>query len=228
ATSLEEATVGAQQANEAYLGAQVALDEATARAEGAQQAAESAQAEVEQQRAEIGRIAMVAYRSGPGALGPIEPLLSADSFENAMQRATRTDRIGTRADEALQRLQAAELVATPFPRQADEAAAEQQEATTTLESSAEQARQAAESAETQLALSTDRREGLVAQLAEQRGTTAELERERQDALEAERLRRQEESARAAAIEASRQQESASRTAERDVAEPEPDSAPESD
>ncbi len=211
---LEQATVQAQQANEDYLEAQVALEEATARADEAREAAAEAQAAVEEQRSEIGRIAMAAYRSGPGALGPIEPLLSADSFENAMERATRTDRIGTRADEALQRFQATELVATTFQRRADEAAAAQEEATAALESAAEEARAAADSAETQLALSTDRREALIVQLAEQRGTTAELERQRQDALEEERRRREEEIARAAAEEAARQEEAASRARER--------------
>ncbi len=214
ATQLEEATIRAQVANEDYLAAQAALDAATARAEEAREAADEAQAEVEEQRAEIGRIAMAAYRSGPGALGPIEPLMSADSFENAMERATMTDRLGTRADEALQRFQAAELVATTFQRRADEAAEEQEVATGALAVAAEEARTAAAGAETQLALSADRRETLLAQLAEQRGTTAELERERQEALEQERRRREEEVARAAAIEAAREQEAAARSSER--------------
>ncbi len=217
ATRLEDATVRAQQANEDYLGAQQALDEATARADEAREAAETAQAEVEEQRTEIGRIAMSAYRSGPGALGPIEPLLSADSFENAMQRATTTERMGTRADEALQRFQATELVAATFQRRADEAAAAQEDATTALAAAAEETRAAASGAETQLALSADRREGLIAQLAEQRGTTAELERERQDAQDEERRRREAEVARAAALEAAREQEAASRADERPAA-----------
>lgn len=222
ATQLEEATVRAQVANEDFLAAQAALDAATDRAEEARAAADEAQQEVEQQRTEIGRIAMAAYRSGPGALGPIEPLLSADSFENAMERATLTDRIGTRADEALQRFQAAELVATTFQRRADEAAQEQEAATEALAAAAAEARDAAASAETQLALSADRRESLITQLAEQRGTTAELERQRQEALEGERRRREEELARAAAIEAARQQEAAARSharTPRETAEP---------
>ncbi|MCM3660252.1 NlpC/P60 family protein [Georgenia satyanarayanai] len=225
ATRLEDATVRAQQANEEYLGAQEALDEATARADEAREAAATAQAEVEEQRAEIGRIAMSAYRSGPGALGPIEPLLSADSFENAMQRATTTERMGTRADEALQRFQATELVAATFQRRADEAAVAQEDATTALAAAAEEARDAASGAETQLALSADRREGLIAQLAEQRGTTAELERERQDAQDQERRRREAEVARAAALEAAREQEAASRANDRPAAPAQPAPAP---
>src|SRR5699024_9756216 len=109
----------------------------------AQAAADSAQEDVEEQRAQIGRIAMSAYRSGPGALGPIEPLLSADSFEQAMQRATMTEQIGTRADETLQRFQATELVAATFQRRADEAATEQEEATAALATAAEDAQGAA-------------------------------------------------------------------------------------
>ncbi len=225
ATRLEDATVRAQQANEEYLGAQEALDEATARADEAREAAATAQAEVEEQRAEIGRIAMSAYRSGPGALGPIEPLLSADSFENAMQRATTTERMGTRADEALQRFEATELVAATFQRRADEAAAAQEDATTALAAAAEEARDAASGAETQLALSADRREGLIAQLASQRGTTAELERERQDAQDEERRRREAEVARAAALEAAREQEAASRANDRPTAPAQPAPAP---
>ncbi|WP_146237514.1 C40 family peptidase [Georgenia satyanarayanai] len=225
ATQLEDATVRAQLANEDYLGAQEALDEATARADEAREAAETAQAEVEQQRTEIGRIAMSAYRSGPGALGPIEPLLSADSFENAMQRATTTERMGTRADETLQRFQATELVAATFQRRADEAAAAQQDATAALAAAAEETRAAASGAETQLALSADRREGLIAQLAEQRGTTAELERERQDAQDEERRRREAQVARAAALEAAREQDTASRANERPASPAQPAPAP---
>src|SRR5699024_4789922 len=56
------------------------------------------------------------------------------------------------------------------------------------------------------------------QLAEQRGTTAALERERQEAVEAERIRRQEELARAAVEEELRRREAAaSRTVERESA-----------
>lgn len=223
--------LAAQQATEAYLQAEEQLAAVTATADEARQAAQTAAAEVEVQRDELGRIAMRAYRSSPGALGPVEPLLSADSFEDAMRRATTVDRLGARAQETLQRFQAVEQVADTFERRAREAEAAQQEATAEVADAAETARSAADDAATQVALWAERRESLLTRLADERGTTLALERERQDALEVERQRRAERLARESALEELRLQEAASRATERpatatpDHSEPSPPPSP---
>lgn len=219
----EQLDLAAQQANETYLVAQEDLAAATAAATDAREHARAAAQEVEVQRDELGRIAMRAYRASPGALGPIEPLLSADSFEDAMRRATTVDRLGTRAEETLQRFQAVEQVAETFERRAQEAEAEQVAATAEVAAAAETARAAADSAATQVGLSVDRREVLLTQLAEERGTTLALEQERQEALEAERRRRADQLARDAALAAVRAQETASRDVERTPPASEPSS-----
>ncbi|MEE6287349.1 NlpC/P60 family protein [Georgenia sp. MJ173] len=215
----QDLALAAQQANELYLQAEEELVASTAAAAEAREAAATAAAEVETQRGELGRIAMGAYRSSPGALGPIEPLLSADSFEDAMRRATMVDRLGSRADDALQRFQAVEQVSATFESRAREAEAAQQRATDEVAATAQAASSAADSAAAQVALSVDRRESLVQQLADERGTTAALERERQDALDAERQRREEQLARDAARREVRAQVTASRSVERPATPP---------
>ena len=220
----QELELAAQLANEEYLQAQEGLAVATQEAEAAREDAEEAATEVEAQRGELGRIAMRAYRSSPGALGPIEPLLSADNFEDAMRRATVVERLGTRADEALQRFQAVEQVSATFERRAQEAEAEQQVATEGLADAARSAQSSADTAATQVALSVDLRASLIEQLAAERGTTAALEQERQDAVEAERQRREDRRAREAALQAIRDQEAASRSVERPAPAPAADEA----
>src|SRR5690625_417443 len=206
----DEAEIRAQEANEAYLAADEALTEASAAAEQLADQAATAQAELERQRTELGRIATAAYRGSPGSLGPIEPLLSADSFETAMRRSLTVDRWGKQADEQLQRFEATREVATTLQRRADAARAEQEEATEALAEAAAAAESAAESAATHVALSQEQRAGLIVELASQRRTTVELEQQRQDALEQERVEREQRAARAAAIEAGREDAAASR------------------
>lgn len=207
----DEAEIRAQQANEAYLQAEEALREARAAADELAEQAANAQAELERQRAQLGRIATAAYRGSPGSLGPIEPLLSADSFENAMRRSLTVDRLGKQADEQVQRFEATQEVATTLQRRADAARAEQEAATQTLAEAAAAAESAAESAATQFALSEEQRAGLIVQLAAQRRTTVELEQQRQAAVEQERIEREQRAARAAAIEASRENSAPSRS-----------------
>ncbi|MFC7407077.1 C40 family peptidase [Georgenia alba] len=217
AAQAEEARVRAQIANEQYLRAQVALDEAEARAEEAQAQADAAAEEVDAARTELGQIGAALYRDGSATLSGAMPYLSSHSFSEAMARQETLDRLGTRTDEQVQHFQALEQVHGTLQDRAEDAVAEQQEATDALAAASREAQSAARAAETQLTVSAERRQQLIAQLAEQRRTTVALEEERQEALESERRERERRAAEAAAEEQAAQEQAAQEQAAQEQA-----------
>src|SRR5699024_786367 len=117
---LEQARIDAQVAAEAYNQASVELEQAQSDADEAAAAAEQADADVVAAQQQVAQIAMASYRSN-GEVQQLSMFFSADDFEQALDRATMFQVIGSDADDAYQRLDAAERVAEVMHQRADEA-----------------------------------------------------------------------------------------------------------
>src|SRR5699024_12019745 len=103
---------------------------------------------------------------------------AAYDFEQAPDRATRYQPIGSDADQAYQRLDAAERVAEVMHQRADDALAEAEQAADALEEASQRADAAALAAQTAVDTTAGERDSMISQLAELRETTVALERER--------------------------------------------------
>lgn len=186
--ALDQAWVAVAQAAEDYTGAIVARDAADAAADDAQRRAQAAAAAVEEARADLGAVALEAYRSG-GALDSLGAMLSSDGYEDYVARSTAIDQMGDRADRAVQRVEAAEVVGATLADIADEALADADDAAQAAEDALQRAQELQAAAEAEVDRVAAEREVLVAQLAELRQTSLEIERARQAQLEAERQAR---------------------------------------
>ena len=193
--ALDAAWVAVATAAEDYTGAVVAQDAAQAAAADAAERSAQADEQVEEARAELGRIALEANRSG-GSLDSVAVLLSADGYEDFVARSTAIDQIGQRTEQAVQRYQAAELVGRTLAELAQEAADQARQAASSAEQALRQAEQLQAAAEAEVARVAAEREVLLAQLAELRQTSLEVERARQAVLDAERAARDDAAARA--------------------------------
>lgn len=189
AASVEDAWTDVAMAAEDYTEALVARDAAVQDAERTAAQAAAAALDAEVARGELGEIAMQVYRSG-GSLDGLTSLLSAEGFEDLVARTTAMEQLGDRAQRAVQRLEAADLVATTLQRRADDAA----DAARAVSEQAEHALAGAESArataEERAADVARQREAMIAELAVLRRTSVEAERARQDVLDAERRARE--------------------------------------
>ncbi|MFJ8432992.1 C40 family peptidase [Kitasatospora sp. NPDC094019] len=212
-TELDTAARTAEQAVEAYNGAQLALTRA--RAEESAAAARSAAAEVERSTASEDAAALAAetYRQGTSAeLSAINALLGAHGPREAGDRAAV---VGIASDRSRQILDAAVSTAAEAGRAAAAArtateAAER--AATAVTTAREQAEARLTDQQNQVAATALRRERLLTELAAARHTTVELERQRREALEAIAAREAEAAARAAAEKAAAEREAAERAA----------------
>ena len=193
--ALDAAWVAVATAAEDYTGAVVAQDAAQAAAADAAERSAQADEQVEEARAELGRIALEANRSG-GSLDSVAVLLSADGYEDFVARSTAIDQIGQRTEQAVQRYQAAELVGRTLAALAQDAADQARQAASSAEQALRQAEQLQAAAEAEVARVAAEREVLLAQLAELRQTSLEVERARQAVLDAERAARDDAAARA--------------------------------
>ena len=193
--ALDAAWVAVATAAEDYTGAVVAQDAAQAAAADAAERSAQADEQVEEARAELGRIALEANRSG-GSLDSVAVLLSADGYEDFVARSTAIDQIGQRTEQAVQRYQAAELVGRTLAELAQDAADQARQAASSAEQALRQAEQLQAAAEAEVARVAAEREVLLAQLAELRQTSLEVERARQAVLDAERAARDDAAARA--------------------------------
>lgn len=192
---LDQAWTAVSVAGEAYtqasVDAQAAADESALAAQRADRADRDAQAA----REDLGRIALEAYRSG-GSMDTLGALVQADGLEDLLARQDAVDRLGKRAQTAVQRLEAAQLVAQTLQdraRAAEKAATEAQDRASESLAAAQSAQDAAQQTVTQVQAERDR---LVDQLAQARHVAVEVERERQAQLDAERQARAEAAARA--------------------------------
>jgi len=193
--ALEEAWVAVARAAEDYTAALVERDTAAAQAEAAAERARAAAEDAEAARAELGAIALEAYRSG-GALDGVAAMLSSSDYEEYVARSEAIDRLGQRADRAVQRYEAADVVNGSLAALAERAAQEAQEAAAEAERALTRAQELQAAAEAEVARIEAEREGLLAELARLRQTSVELERQRQAQLDAERQARADAAARA--------------------------------
>ncbi|HLS64599.1 MAG TPA: NlpC/P60 family protein [Ruania sp.] len=217
---LEQANVDAELAAEAYNQAAVEREEAETAAEDAATAADEADAEVLAAQQHVAQIAMASYRNS-GEIQQLSMFFSADNFEQALDRATMFQAIGSDADQAYQRLDAAERVAEVMHRRAEDALAEAEQAAEALEEASQRADAAALAAQTAVDTTAGERDSMISQLAELRETTVALEQERQEGIEAER-RERESAAAARALEVQAEQEAAEEAAEQSAAADEAD------
>ena len=184
----DAAVVAVQVAGEKYAQAEsdrlAAADSATEAA--ARSAAADAQAETA--RRSLVAIARQTARSG-GSMDTVEAVLSADGFRQVVDRSTTLARVGTKADEAVQRYRAAQLVATTLQARADSAVAAQAAASSAAEGALASAEATQATSDAALAAAAAERDSLIGQLAAARSTSAAVERARQDQLDADRQAR---------------------------------------
>ncbi|RMI04920.1 C40 family peptidase [Cellulomonas triticagri] len=195
-TQADEAEIAVQQAAEDYAQAQADLAEAQQDAADASAQYDEAQDKLASARSTLVAIAREAARSG-GSMETVEALLSADGFQDVVDRNEALSHVSTKADEAVQRYLAAEQVATTFKAKADEAAQAQETAAAEAEQAFDAAETAQSDAEAAVASAQTERQGLITRLAAARSTSAEVEQARQDQVDAERRQRAEAAAQAA-------------------------------
>ena len=193
--ALDQAWVAVEVAAEDYAGAVVASEAAEADAEVAAQRAADADARMAEARDELGRIALEANRSS-GGLDGFAALLSASDYEDFVARTVAMKQVGARADRAVQRYEAAELVSRTLAQEAVEAAAAAERAAADAEGALAEAQRLQQAAEQQVAQVAAERDVLLARLAELRQTSVEVEQARQAQLEAERRAREDAAAQA--------------------------------
>lgn len=184
----DAAVVAVQAAGEKYTQAEsdrlAAADTAT---EAATRSA-AADAQAETARRSLVAIARQTARSG-GSMDTIEAVLSADGFRQVVDRSTTLARVGNKADEAVQRYRAAQLVATTLQARADSAVAAQAAASSAAKDALAAAQATQADSDAALAAAAAERDSLIGQLAAARSTSAAVERARQDQLDADRQAR---------------------------------------
>ncbi|KGM10460.1 coiled-coil domain-containing protein, partial [Cellulomonas carbonis] len=178
----DTAWTAVEAAAERYTGALVAVEEAQQAARDAAEREEAARVELEAARAELGVIAMEAYRSG-GSMDTVGAFLSADGFEDLVVRTEAVQRLGERAQGVVQRFQAAELVQATLAERTADALADAEAASAEADDALADAEAAQVAAQEQVDRATAERELLIVELAARRQTTVELERARQDAVD---------------------------------------------
>ncbi|MBO1415511.1 C40 family peptidase [Streptomyces sp. FH025] len=206
---LDRAGREAEQAVEAYNGAQLVLTRARAEEAAAAQRAATAETARSEAAEDAARLAAETYRQGAGAeLSALNALLGAHGPREAGDRAAVVGVVSERTRQVLD-------AATSTAAAAKAASAAARAATETAEKAANEVGAAKARAEQRLAAqqgevaaSAKRREQLLTELAAARHTTVELERRRRDALEAIAAREAEAAARAAAEQAAREAEAA--------------------
>lgn len=187
---LDAAWTAVDAAGESYSQALVDRDAAAQAADLAAEREAAAAEEVEAARAELGTIALAAYRSG-GSMDGLGAVLSADGFEDLVERTAAIARLGEQAERAVQRFDAADLVARTLGARAATARDEADAAAASAEDALTQAQELQRAAEATVTRVAAERERLIGRLAELRQTSVEVERARQQTLEAERAARAE-------------------------------------
>ncbi|BFV58503.1 hypothetical protein KCMC57_up36070 [Kitasatospora sp. CMC57] len=196
---LERSGREAEQAVEAYNGAQARLTRA--RAEAARTGAEAAVAAAARVAAaeRAAELAAETYRQGVSPqLSALDALLGADGPRAISAQAAALGMVGTRTKGILDTATATAAEAARTAEAAGAAEAEAVRAADAVRLAKERAEARLAAQQTQVTEIAARREQLLAALAAARNTTLDLERQRREALEAVAARQAEEAARAAA------------------------------
>ncbi|MER7849672.1 C40 family peptidase [Kitasatospora sp. NPDC096077] len=217
---LDRAGRGAEQAVEAYNGAQLALTRARTEetaANGRAAAAEAARATAAEDAA---RLAAETYRQGAGAeLSALNALLGAHGPREAGDRAAVIGVVSERTRQILDAATSTAAAARSASAAAQAATRTAEHAATEVGAARTRAQQRLTAQQGEVAAAAAHRERLLAELAAARNTTVELERQRREALEAIAAREAEAAARAAAEQAAREAEAAAAAAAKAQAPP---------
>ncbi|MCX4748188.1 C40 family peptidase [Kitasatospora sp. NBC_01287] len=196
---LEQAGLVAEQAVEAYDGAQVKLARARAAVADAGTRAVAAEAARAAAAEDAAGLAAATYRlGGSPELTAINDLLNAHGPREAGERAAAVGAAGRSTREILDAATATAKAAADAARAASSATDQAQRAAAAVDQARQQAQSRLASQQARVAELGRRRERLLAQLAAARSTTVELERARQEALEAIAAQQAEAAAKAAA------------------------------
>ena len=215
-TTLEQAQIRAQVANEDYLTAVDDLSTATTEAQTAQTNADTAASSTAAARSDLGSIVVQTYQESGNPLDPLTPYLTIESLADLADADVALDRAGENNNARVQNVEALQSVAASMQSIADQKVRDKESAATSAETAKSDAEAAARDAQSAVSTTQTNRQNLITQLAAQRNTTVELETQYQNQVEAERKAREEAAAQAAAKEAS--QKAAADLAQKQAAE----------
>ena len=215
-TTLEQAQIRAQVANEDYLTAVDDLSTATTEAQTAQTNADTAASSTAAARSDLGSIVVQTYQESGNPLDPLAPYLTSESLADLADADVALDRAGENNNARVQNVEALQSVAASMQSIADQKVRDKESAATSAETAKADAEAAARDAQSAVSTTQTNRQNLITQLAAQRNTTVELETQYQNQVEAERKAREEAAAQAAAKEAS--QKAAADLAQKQAAE----------
>jgi cell wall-associated NlpC family hydrolase len=192
-------------AGEAYNGAKLHLDQATAATTAARKRAAQAQTIADAASLVVRRYAATVYQQG-GNFGELDAFLSASGPQDLMDRTTALQAVGDARARTLDKAAATAIVADLMKRQAAQAQAQQLQAATQAKHAHDVAQAEADQAQAAATQIQAQQQSMVIQLAKLRKTSVTLEKQRQDGLAAAAA------ARAAAAEAARQAQLAAQRA----------------
>ena len=215
-TTLEQAQIRAQVANEDYLTAVDDLSTATTEAQTAQTNADTAASSTAAARSDLGSIVVQTYQESGNPLDPLTPYLTSESLADLADADVALDRAGENNNARVQNVEALQSVTASMQSIADQKVRDKESAATSAETAKSDAEAAARDAQSAVSTTQTNRQNLITQLAAQRNTTVELETQYQNQVEAERKAREEAAAQAAAKEAS--QKAAADLAQKQAAE----------
>ena len=201
-TTLEQAQIRAQVANEDYLTAVDELNTATKDAQTAQTNADAAASSTAAARSDLGSIVVQTYQESGNPLDPLTPYLTSESLADLADADVALTRAGEKNNAKVQNVEALEAVATSMQTIADQKVTAKEAAKTSAATAKSDAEAAANDAQNAVTTTRTNRQNLIVQLAAQRNTTVELETKYQNQVEAERKAREEAAAQAAAKAAS--------------------------
>ena len=201
-STLEDAQIKAQVANEDYLAAVDELNTATKDAQTAQANADAAASSTATARSDLGSIVVQTYQESGNPLDPLTPYLTSESLADLADADVALTRAGEKNNAKVQNVEALEAVATSMQTIADQKVTAKEAAKTSAATAKSDAEAAANDAQNAVTTTRTNRQNLIVQLAAQRNTTVELETKYQNQVEAERKAREEAAAQAAAKAAS--------------------------
>ena len=201
-TTLEQAQIKAQVANEDYLTAVDDLNTATTDAQTAQTNADTAASNTAAARSDLGSIVVQTYQESGNPLDPLAPYLTSESLADLADADVALARAGENNNAKVQNVEALQSVAASMQAIANQKVKDKEAAKTSADTAKTEAETAAQDAQSAVTTTQTNRENLIIQLAAQRNTTVELETQYQNQLETERKAREEAAAQAAAKTAS--------------------------
>lgn len=198
----DAAVVAAERAGQVYAQAQETQQAATDAATQAAAQSAAASAQAESARRMLVAIARESARSG-GSLGVVEAVLSSDGIQQVVDRTNALSQVGTKADAAVQRFRAAQLVATTLSKRSAAAVKAQATATTAAKDALAAAQKTQAANDASVAAAATERDTLIAKLAVAQNTSAAIEQARQQQLDAQRQARADAAAQAQRLAAAR-------------------------